>query len=406
MDEPFLEALQHEVVAWQQEQLISESQGRRILARYGLVEGELDERRSKIVAALGFLGALLVGIGAITFFAANWPLIPGWLKLLLIVSAVIGAYSAGYWMRFERQWSPRIGSALIFLGSLLFGAAIFLIAQGFHVHADEPRLVYLWAIGILPMAYLLTAPSIIFVVVVAVAIGLGWELSALRVDTLAIFSVYLMLGLFLYSLGELHRHRAQQRTMHGAYLQPGLFLVLGVLYLLSFRFMWESGWHTAGAALSPFSPFWWRMLLLASGAGTFTMVRWLRMRGPAGTVGIVESVIVVALLVSGWWLAFAGAGTGSPVDLYSPEALGFNLLLFLCTLAVIGRGYLERRAALVNTGLFFFGLHLLTRYFDIFGRLLHTSAVFFGAGLILLVGGLYLERTRRFLVRQMPARAA
>jgi uncharacterized membrane protein len=162
MDDSFRERLRHETVVWQQEQLISESQARAILARYGLVEGELEERRSKIVVALGFIGALLVGIGAITFFAANWPLIPGWFKLLLIVSSVIGAYTAGYGMRFERQWSPRVGSALIFLGALLFGAAIFLIAQGFHVRANEPTLVYLWAIGILPMAYLLAAPSLVW----------------------------------------------------------------------------------------------------------------------------------------------------------------------------------------------------------------------------------------------------
>ena len=148
MDDPFVERLKQEVGVWQQEGLVSQAHAHSILARYGLVEGELEERRSKVVYALAFLGALLLGIGIITFFAANWQEIPGWSKLLLIFTAVIAAYTVGFWLRFERQLRPRVGNALIFLGALLFGAAIFLIAQGFHIQAHEPTLVYLWAIGI------------------------------------------------------------------------------------------------------------------------------------------------------------------------------------------------------------------------------------------------------------------
>jgi uncharacterized membrane protein len=331
---------------------------------------------------------------------------PGWFKLLLIVCSVIVAYTTGYWMRFERHWSPRVGSALIFLGSLLFGAALFLIAQGFHVRANEPTLVYLWVIGILPMAYLLAAPSMIYIVVVAVAIGLGWELRQFEVDAFSGFGIYLILGVFLYSLGELHRQGRARAALHSPYLQLGLFLALGVLYLLSFRFMWTPGWQDGEDRLALSTPFWWRMVALTLGAGTFAMARWLSVRGPAGISGVAESVSIFLLLGIGWGLAFVGAGAGQDGDAYPPEALVFNLLLFLCTLAVIARGYLERRPALVNAGIFFFGLHLFTRYFDIFGRLLHTSAVFIGAGLILLIGGIYLERTRRFLVRQMPGREA
>ena len=72
MDGEFSRRLPQEVALWQQEHLIQEPQARAILARYGL-EGQLDDRRSRVVSLLVGLGALLLGIGIITFVAGPVP---------------------------------------------------------------------------------------------------------------------------------------------------------------------------------------------------------------------------------------------------------------------------------------------------------------------------------------------
>src|SRR5205814_282695 len=106
-------------------------------------------------------------------------------------------------------------------------------------------LVYLWAVGILPLAYLLASPALAMVAIIAAAIGLGWEIASLSAGLFPALSLYLAFGVMLYSLGELHRRGGRWVELHAPYTMFGLFIALGTLYLLSFRYVWE------GSAASP-----------------------------------------------------------------------------------------------------------------------------------------------------------
>jgi uncharacterized membrane protein len=401
MEDVFLERLKEEAPQWQQDGLISEGQCHSILARYGLVEGELEYRTNRVVSTLAVLGALLLGIGVILFFAANWQYLPLGTKVFLLVASVVGAYAAGYWLRFERERLPQVGSALIFLGALLYGAAIFLIAQGFHVRAHEANLVYLWAVGILPMAYLIRSRAMLVVALLAISIGIGWDLSRFGLHFFQSVTLYLVLGVLLYSLGEIHRDHDWGTDLHAPFTQFGLFITLGVLYLLSFRWVWGST-GSPEEAFTLMSPGGVRYAILAVAATAATVTQWLLSKRENRKVEMLEGGALLLLVALGCGIAFLGGrGHGSPDEGYPVEAILFNLLLFALTIGVIADGYYQRRPTLVNLGIFFFGAHLLTRYFDIFGRFLDTAAVFVGAGLLLLVGGAFLERTRRRLVKRI-----
>jgi uncharacterized membrane protein len=86
----------------------------------------------------------------ILFVAANWSAIPVWGKLAVIFIPKIASYGAGFVLRYERRDFPKVGAAFILLGSLLFGAGIFLIAQIYHllVHFSNGPLV--WGLGSFP----------------------------------------------------------------------------------------------------------------------------------------------------------------------------------------------------------------------------------------------------------------
>lgn len=159
----WLAVLEEEVSGWMKEDLINQDQAGAILSRYaGLREREKEEGRSKLVTALAIMGALLLGVGVILFFASNWQVMPKWLKVGLVFGSFIAAYGIGYYLAFEKQSYPRIGRAVIFLGTVLYGSGIWLIAQIFHISSHYPNGVLLWAVGIFPVI-LITGAGAVFV---------------------------------------------------------------------------------------------------------------------------------------------------------------------------------------------------------------------------------------------------
>lgn len=59
---------------------------------------------------------------------------------------------------------------------------------------------------------------------------------------------------------------------------------------------------------------------------------------------------------------------------------------------------------LVNLAFVFFGVVLVTRYFDTFWSLLNRSFFFMVGGLLLIAGGYFLERKRRRITAGIKAR--
>jgi uncharacterized membrane protein len=73
----------------------------------------------------------------------------------------------------------------------------------------------------------------------------------------------------------------------------------------------------------------------------------------------------------------------------------FNILFALEIFGLIILGFIRRYPTYVNIGLLFFALDVVARYFDFFWELLPRSLFFILGGLLLLFGGIILERKRR-----------
>ena len=100
-DEQFLLRLRQEVEAWEQAGTITAEQGQAILDRYPAADslpGAAARKRQALVVGLSILGAALVGLGIITFFAANWDDIPKSVRLAVLVAGVALSYGAGYYL--------------------------------------------------------------------------------------------------------------------------------------------------------------------------------------------------------------------------------------------------------------------------------------------------------------------
>jgi len=442
----WLKWLEDEAAAWKKDGIIDESQAGAILARYEEMRAtEEADRGSKLVTVLAVLGSLLVGIGVITFFAANWQVMPKWLKVALVFGGIIAAYGAGYYLAFEKQNYPRVGRAVIFLGSILYGAGIWLIAQIFHISAHYPNGVLFWAVGIIPVALACGSLSILiessllltfwtvleqtgfartnyfYLPLIAVILVLAYRMKSrlavgLTLPGIAVWAGlagvvsfedfgntepgYIMyaflltsvLGLFIYVLGNLQQIKGNFSVMKFPYQAAGLLIFLISLYILSFKWLVRMRAFDGGPAFPPF-------FLAAFGlatvgtilAGVFLLVK-TEAHKEMRKEGLFVPVIAIAL----------AALTFTPGMLDRQVFLAVtNILLFISIVFLIIMGYANREPVLINFGLVFFVLDVVARYFDFFWDMLDKSVFFMVGGILLLVGGTLLERHRRKIVREM-----
>ncbi len=164
----FRARLRRELPRWRAEGLVSEAGAAELARRYHLDE----EGVSAAAAAIYTLGALLIGGGVISFVAWNWERIGRAAKLAILFSALLAAHGTGYWMWRIAGRLPKLGHALVFLGTLIFGASIGLVAQIFNIPSTAGTGFGLWAIGAAVAAWALgSVPNGVLGVVLAVIWG-------------------------------------------------------------------------------------------------------------------------------------------------------------------------------------------------------------------------------------------
>ena len=137
---------------WSGEGIVTDATALELHRRYELDSIQTGHRLGPIIAAVSLIGAIMLGMGAILFFAANWKEVTPTQKVMLIFAGILITYVAGFEFRAGRWKLPILGDALILVGSLFYGAAIWLIAQIFNIQEHYPNGVLLWGLGILPLA--------------------------------------------------------------------------------------------------------------------------------------------------------------------------------------------------------------------------------------------------------------
>ena len=109
-----------------------------------------------IMIFAGF-GAVVLGLGVILLFAYNWDQMHKFGKLAVVFGALAVAHGTGIILRRKNQPSGFADAAFL-LGTMLFGAGIWLVAQIYHISAHYPNAFVVWAVGALLLAWLL--PSV------------------------------------------------------------------------------------------------------------------------------------------------------------------------------------------------------------------------------------------------------
>jgi uncharacterized membrane protein len=402
---------------------------------------DLAAREPKLfwASSLALIGAALLGIGVITWFAAHWNEMGKLMKLALIFLALTASHVA-HGVCLTRGALPKLAQGMALLSVLFFGAAIMLIGQIYHIDAHFPDGIALWAAGGLLTAWLLGSQPALAASIALAALWTWTEQFDYRAMN------WPLLGFLTLAAVPLVRHDWKFAArgwgalfilwMIGWHAQPWIGDVWeshAHIRLFALQVLGIAGcWALAQANAHPFARAVRADFLLAAliGAFVFTFPDFGRRHAlPAGGLALP------------WLAALAGAAalyaagiaslvrsselTAGRLRLGIALAAGFALLLaaevvvarggslpalawnalFLGVLYWIGDlGIRRGERVLVNRAFTGFAIWVLARYFDTFWSLMDRALFFMAGGVLLLAGGGWLERRRRALLRDIEDR--
>lgn len=120
-------------------------------------EAQSQKRGYSFANILVMLGLVCLAFAAMTFVAANWDVMPRYVRVLLLISAMWAAYGGA--IVANNNDSPILADFLAMLGSAVFGATIMLVGQIYHMQGNTKDAVLLWAGGTFLAAVLLRSSA-------------------------------------------------------------------------------------------------------------------------------------------------------------------------------------------------------------------------------------------------------
>jgi uncharacterized membrane protein len=361
----FEQRLAAETRTWVDEGLVSPEQAAEIVGRYE--DRGRVQRRDRLVQSLAVVGAAGVGLGVILFFAANWDGIPRFLRLVLLVGAIVVSYAGGDRLAASR---PRVGHAMLLLGCILFGASLFLVGQMYNVSTHDPLPFLLWALAATAGAVLLRSEPFAALAALTAGPWLGFELADAGADGLVLVGLAFY-GAALYAGGT--RFRLGILRLLGA---ATAFLTL---FALTFADVAEDVADVSSSTLG-----WVLLGALAAAALTAAAALALDRRRStalweAAGVCFFTLLFLVALLVD----------LGPLVP---------NVAFLGLALGAVAVGHAAEDPLLVNLGLLALVTEAAVRFFDYFAAIMPRSVAFLAGGAFVLALAWALERQRARLI--------
>jgi uncharacterized membrane protein len=377
--------------------LITDEQRQKIVEHF-----QLKEDGGKFLAIVSIIGAVLIAAGITLVIAAHWNDIPRGVKIATGLLLMLGFHAGGWWLREAQGKYRKTGEALHLVGSCLFLANIALIGQIYNIVSRPPNAFLLWWIGIAALPWLLRSKAQYVLLLMAFGIWFGFEVNErgglIYCESDRQVLLYALLGLVYLGAGYCLR-RTPFSEFAGVTEKFGLLAFLIFVYPLTWKhfFGWENSeirrWFFP--ALAAFA-----LLLLAAG------LRNLRALNRQWRWTWFAALLGMAVFMATVWFGFWQTGHSGGRYGYWEESWNYlvgTLALFIFCLLQIQVGLQERSPFLVNFGVTFIALDILAAYCDLFGSMARTGMMFLISGIFLIVFGVYLEKKRRALMKQIKS---
>ncbi len=161
----YRQRLEADVARWQAEGVITPATGEAIRNSLPPLGAGIN-----IPVVVGIVGGLLIAAAFLAFVAANWTEIARVLRFAILLAGIAVAYGIG--AEFARTGRPVLADLAASVGAIIFGAAIALVGQMYHLGDDFAAGLLLWAAGALAAAALTGSRGAL---AVALAAGSLWS---------------------------------------------------------------------------------------------------------------------------------------------------------------------------------------------------------------------------------------
>ncbi|MEJ0023671.1 MAG: DUF2157 domain-containing protein [Alphaproteobacteria bacterium] len=376
-DGAYLKRLGADVARWRQAGIITDAQADTALAEARANAAKPSGSFSNVAAALG---AVLFGLGIITFIGANWDVLPKIARLAAVLALLWLAFG-GAVLAIERK-NEGMGHALALIGALAMGGAIALIGQTYHIEGSAAGLLLPWSIGAL--------------------------LAALCFSSRALLILYVILA-FLYFAFD---RPGEFFFDHGPSTSPSLAL-FGVYYLPLLALggwlgrRWDSG---AAMHMSGLAALAWLVLLFVDsvwlGASRDFIAAGCMLAAAGGALAAINEVwrIRTNERAASIWLAWSCGAVliglvTAEIALHDKKTLAVEMIFAASALALsvwaINWGEAPGRKAVRVFAVLLFAFECFFIYFALFGDMLFTAQFLLGAGALLLAVAFALRRMTR-----------
>jgi uncharacterized membrane protein len=385
--------IEKQIDKWKNSGLITKEQAQKMLE--DVTQKGKEERSNKFIIVISVIGSICLGIGAILFIASNWEEMSDLMKVFILLGSTFAAYCLGFLFKYQKKILPKVGASLIFLGALLFGASVILIAQIYNMNANTHSLVLIWLVGILPLVYafrlgpIAVLSSLLFFIWVGCFIFREVEFDE---DAFLLFPViYLSAGASLFSIGGLHYFKDYLKKIARIFRISGIQIAMFALFLMTFEIF--SGdrseyFFNRRGMFNEISSQITTSIVLFSILAIIGLVINLFFNPAKSPINAMENGTTLALV--GFTLLFFFFPAES--NMYT---VIYNLIFAALTIFILAVGYKRADIKIVNIGIFWTTIFLVAKYFDFFFDLLDRSIFFLVGGLILVLGGIALEKKRK-----------
>lgn len=390
---------------WVEEKIVTAEQA--VKMRASLSRTKSEKRSNNIILSLSSIGALFFGLGALFFMASNWDLMPDFIKTTILFCATFGFYTGGYILKYQRANFPKVGYSLMFLSTILFGTSLMLLAQIYNVNANNHTLILIWIVAILPVVYGFRQKLVGYL---ASVLFYAWLLTYLievfdRIDASGSFDsafiIFLIIimscSILLIKFAEVHGLSERFKDLGTPYRGLGLIAGLGTLFIMTFDIYPDDRYYSRSLAeverLSIFeqlpseikAPLLLILLVTIVSLSVSGTYHFLKTNSRSQLVANFLMFLMVIVPVNGLFVTDDWTGVSFLANVLFPTIVIFIIML----------GYKRENSAYVNYGYLLLFIFLLTKYFSWFWDLFESFIFFSLAGLILLGGGVWLERNRR-----------
>jgi len=363
------------LVRWADAGLIDAATAQQIRA-YETAHAGTAGWRWPILVAIAF-GGLMLGGGVLLFVAAHWDALSPGQRFALVLVLVAGFHVAGALVADRFQG---LSTALQAVGTAALGAGIALAGQIFNLDEHWPAGILMWAVGA----------------------GAGWWVlrQLPQLALVAVLTPAWLVSEWMVAVGSLFEPAVTRVVAAGVVL-------CALSYLTAVRGPASSGWRRmlqwmGGIALLPAavilafacSAGWWRNDLLPARPALYAIGWTIAIGLPLGLAVVLRRRDALFHGLAAVWtvaLAVMGPAFGG-ITLYGWWALG--------AIGLVSWGIRDGRVERVNLGAVLFAATVGAFYFSEVMDKLGRSGSLIGLGLLFLVGGWALERTRRRLALQ------